>query len=182
MSEIINLPAGNYWFYGYEGYDIPDNYEREIFTHFLKSLNNLGISDQSSYNYDTGRRNNSGFFYFTYPGKGKSMPGDIHEIHWACSGDYKPHDVERERIKSTHDRISWETLLKGDSAQISSGDFKFSLSPKNIKFKSGKTECSENCIFYYACSGEKNSPLNPSTIFPGISCETHDFSKIHLEW
>lgn len=152
----INLEPGNYWFYGYDN----DESEKAKFYQFLECLKETYLVDYRGFGFCTGHYEDSGIFYFTL--QEKLTPTTL---FW-CSKYTGGGDSLFENIKNSHSRICWEDRLFEE---------KYS---SFLKISKGITECSEKCIFYYMCDGNRESPLNPSSILPGVSCQKYDFSNI----
>lgn len=180
LSDLFrSLKRGRYWFYGFSHNIANDSFYFHQFYEALNAIVNFTKSSVSGFTFSSGRElGSSGFFYFTY-----NPPGET-EINWAYSGTTAERKEERARIKFSHHKINWENLHNKNNQILIEGD-DFNKPGAELRIPTGKTECTEDCMFFDACDRVKGSILNPSTrLIDGISCETNNFSKqeIILEW
>ena len=152
----IKLKPGNYWFYGY---DDKEAAQKAKFNRFLKCLKETYLIDDRGYGFCTGHYTNSGIFHFTL--QEKLIPT---QLVWSSS--LSSGDSSVKAIKKSHSRIRWEDPFFEEEHN------------SFLKIPKGITECSEKCVFYYMCDGNRESPLNPSSILPGVSCQNYNFSNI----
>ena len=178
LSDLLrSLKPGKYWFYGFSHSIANDSFYFHQFYSALNAIVDFNESSVSGFTFSSGRELvSSGFFYFTYNPSGET------ELNWALSGDTAERIEERVRIKLSHHKINWENLHNKDNQILIEGDLDKPVA--ELRIPTGKTECTEDCMFFDACDRVRGSILNPSRLMDGISCETNNFSKqgIILEW
>ena len=164
MSKKLNLNPGNYYFYGIDDESNDRVVRMERFQNNF--LNRLPKTLKVGWCWETGStdKNALGLFYFSYNGI------DPIDIEW-CSR-WSNH-VKYSEITSSQ---NWTNLnsnkytVVDDISELNNIETNI-----NIKITTGETKCDENCIFYWSCSGDKDS-FNPSkALGKGISCKTHNF-------
>lgn len=173
LLDTLTISPGKYWFYGYSQHGKRD--QERCFNQFLSKLCllvNIPDSERNKFTYGTGNSVEAGLFYFEY----EKNPGESTSLHWASYGLERSIMDNKDDIKKRYNRIKWENLTERKLIQIENKCLE-----SGLFIPLGKTQCSDNCIFFDYCDRVPNSILNPSTrILDGVSCETHNFSIIEL--
>ena len=169
---MIKLKPGKYWFFGF----CENSYETDE-PMFKEFLNKIGLQPLG-YDYSCGDsvENAIGLFWFeikdTYYSSKDIFP------QWCSKG-------EKLYLEIICD-LSWTQLSFKEKEYnnfiVTRMNDEFLTLPFKFMVKPGFTKCDENCIFYWNCDGERESPLNPvKALDLRISCKTHNFSKPSLD-
>ncbi len=166
MNKKLNLKPGNYYFYGIDDSEEFNDQVIKLERFRDNFLNRLPVQINSDWCWRTGSTNENalGLFYFSYNGI------DPIDIGW-CSKWSEP--TKYCNIISSQD---WTMLNPNKYIMVDDINELNNIETNiNIKITVGETKCNENCIFYWSCSGDKES-FNPSkALGKGISCENHNF-------
>ena len=154
-KQTIVLPPGKYWFFG-----LPKNSTNEEVKKFEENfIHKLPIDDVYRWGWRVGDTLETAGGVFTF------------EI------------VDPRKFATT---LFWNRDVKGIAETFTNIDHKGitesekSETTRKVVLVNKKTVCNNSCIFYWACDGERESPVNPSNSL-GLPCEIYCYNDNNIK-